>query len=353
MDGLKVTVKADLQQLPELIRKLYAKSQETTYKKSFPWVDQLAEVKQKSVKASLDIQLVDLIAKQQYERCWLAAPDIIDWDLVAGFRYGAPKKGELFADLDLRDFRAQLAEGTVVDRLTLDRRVYCFDGDGTPIHEWSTYQCINCELDDEKGNAYLLSGGKWYRIAKKFVEEVNSFVHALERYDFAFPDYCHKSETEYNAQLAKTYKDRFILQDRLNVAHGGGKSQIEFCDIYDRSGGIIHIKRYGGSSVLSHLFAQGLISGELFKSDQSFQKKVFDKLALPTSTRPEDHTIVFGIVSKSRGEALELPFFSRLNLKHAVRRLTNFGYKVRIAKIKVRSANAPAESADVKILETV
>src|SRR2546425_6910223 len=35
-----------------------------------------------------------------------------------------------------------------------------------------------------------------------------------------------------------------------------GYSRVEFCDLYTDSQDIIHIKRYGGSSVLSHLFAR-------------------------------------------------------------------------------------------------
>ena len=111
----------------------------------------------------------------------------------------------------------------------------------------------------------------------------------------------------------------------------------------DRSRHPTHIEcgaRQGSSRWIVRWRRAGLISGELFKSDSAFQKKVSDQLALPTMAKPEDHTIVFGIISKSRGDELELPFFSRLNLKHAVRRLKNFGYTVKIAKIKVARASA-------------
>lgn len=352
MDGLKVTVKADLQDLPALIQKYYTKYQETAYKTTFPWVDQLTEVKQKSLKTSLDAEMVKLIEQGKYERCWLAAPDIIEWDVIAGFRYGSSTKCDPLPDLDFRDFRAHLPDGANIDRSTLDRRVCCYDGNDTRIHEWSVYQCINCEIDDEKGNAYLLSGGKWYRVAKGFVEDVNKFVKGIEQYGFALPDYSHKGEGEYNEYVASKFKDRFLLQDRRNIVHGGGASKIEFCDLYDKEGAaIVHVKRYGGSSVLSHLFAQGLTSGELFKSDSAFQKKVIAQLGLEKCAKPEQHTIVFAVISKSKGKALELPFFSRLNLKHAVRRLTNFGYKVQIAKINVGPAVTLPTTVAVKAPE--
>jgi uncharacterized protein (TIGR04141 family) len=44
-------------------------------------------------------------------------------------------------------------------------------------------------------------------------------------------------------------------------------------------------------------------------------------------------------VSEKTGQ-LDLPFFSKVNLRHAVRRLEAFGYKVALAKIGVDDAFA-------------
>ncbi len=55
--------------------------------------------------------------------------------------------------------------------------------------------------------------------------------------------------------------------DKKNIPYGGGYSRIEFCDLFSKSKQMIHVKRYGGSSVLSHLFNQGLVSGECTPQD--------------------------------------------------------------------------------------
>jgi len=130
--------------------------------------------------------------------------------------------------------------------------------------------------------------------------------------------------------------------EKKTIQYGGGYNKIEACDLFSKSGSFIHVKRYGGSSSLSHLFAQGLVSGELFQTDAYFREKVngllpdTHKLANITAhPTPGQYQIVFAIISDSEGDELELPFFSRLNLRHAVRRLTGYGYKVSIAKIKV------------------
>ena len=92
---------------------------------------------------------------------------------------------------------------------------------------------------------------------------------------------------------------------------------------------------------MSHLFAQGLISGELFLTDLDFRKKVNKEL--PSNFQLQDATkrpgqgeyrVVFAVISDVPGE-LVLPFFSRLNLKHAARRLEAYGYRVERAKVEV------------------
>ena len=64
---------------------------------------------------------------------------------------------------------------------------------------------------------------------------------------------------------------------------------------------------------------------------------------LPVSHRLNDpkprpkfnkYRVVFGIISDREG-GLELPFFSRLNFKHASKRLEAYGFRVAKAKIDV------------------
>ena len=104
---------------------------------------------------------------------------------------------------------------------------------------------------------------------------------------------------------------------------------------------MIHVKRYGGSSPLSHLFAQGVNSSELFQADRQFRTKVNERLQpshrlADPDARPEarDYCVVFAIVSQSAGP-LQIPFFSRLSLRHAIRRLDGYGYRVALTKIEV------------------
>lgn len=128
--------------------------------------------------------------------------------------------------------------------------------------------------------------------------------------------------------------------DRKNIPIGGGHNKIEFCDIWSKNKKIIHVKHYGASSVLSHLISQGLNSAELFLADQTFREKVIERLPREhkiqnTSEKPnpQDYEIVYAIISSSK-KNLNIPFFSKVSLRHALRRLQTFGYNVSIAKIQ-------------------
>jgi uncharacterized protein (TIGR04141 family) len=109
---------------------------------------------------------------------------------------------------------------------------------------------------------------------------------------------------------------------------------------------MVHVKRYGNSSVLSHLFSQGVVSGELFVSDREFREKLNvklpagHKLANPIlRPDPTQYEVVYGIISNMDGP-LDIPFFSKVTLRNARRHLTGFGYQVTLAKIRrVNAAN--------------
>lgn len=187
----------------------------------------------------------------------------------------------------------------------------------------------------------LLNNGKWYEIAKDFVDEVEiRYKDTITNSSgINFID-CNKDQHEdkYNEQLANNLKA--ILMDKKNISYGGGSSSIEFCDVYDeKNKQFIHIKNYYGSSALSHLFAQGQVSGQMFLSDKKFRQKVIQKerminLNPDIEPNPSDYKIIFGIISESEND-LNIPFFSKVNFKNVKGLLNTFGFKnVFLTKIK-------------------
>jgi len=133
----------------------------------------------------------------------------------------------------------------------------------------------------------------------------------------------------------------FELLDKKNIKIGGAYDKLEFCDVIKNGNELIHVKYYRSSSTLSHLFSQGCVSAEAFISDTEFRKKLNSKL--PNSIRltdptarpnPSDYKIVYAIATTKKLPS-ELPFFSKVTLKNALKILRGLNYQVEIIAIDV------------------
>ena len=339
VESLRVLVKIDLSGLRKLLAGYLEQFGSDSYKKRFPWIDQISHVEDPTALEKLNNALLASIAEEDFDRCWLAVPEPIDWSQVAGFRYG--RRPPIRHDIGFPAFLESLPEDIEIDIPLLQRRIiYCLGADDTEIYTWSVYRCINFEVTSE-GTTFFLSGGRWFAVAKNLVKQVNAEVAEIPIHKTKFPEYGDETEGEYNKRVAAADPKPYALMDVKLIPWGGGSSKFEFCDLYSKNRELIHVKRYGGSAVLSHLFAQGVHSAELFVTEAGFRKEV--NALLPTShkfdpePRPDTkkYTIVFAIVSEQSGDGLTLPFFSRLSLRQAVRRLRGFDYRCAITKIPV------------------
>ena len=344
MDSLHCAIRATVADLKPVLRRYAEKSEDDSYKKSFPWIDHIAEITDKSLIEQLDASSVQAINGER-ERCWLCIPEIIDWGRTAGFRYGFSKSSAEFQDLTFDGFLDSM-DGEIPDAGFLRRRhAYRIDNEGNVSDEWQIYRCVYCELELEN-RTYVLSSGRWFRIDNEFVQTVNAFFDAIPRYERELPEYDDASEGAYCARVAAAFPDDFALMDQKSIQIGGAHGRVEFCDLFTAKKDLIHAKRYGASSVLSHLFSQALVSGEAFRADPDFRAEALARLAEPfhlftreRTPQPTEFQIVFAVISE-KSEPLRLPFFSRVNLRQASRRLQAFGYRTSLLKIQVAEARA-------------
>jgi uncharacterized protein (TIGR04141 family) len=341
MDALTVTAALSLPDLPGQLERYVGQWRRQRYRERYPWVDQIAEIRDHRQARELDERLVERLAKRELDHAWLAVPVPIDWSKVGGFRFSMSERTETYDDMHLEAFFESLRDPTSLSPETIKRKsVHCLDPDGRHVTDkWSVYECLYAEIRDGE-DVFLLTGGRWYRIARRFVQRIDREVAELSSTTYALPPYRHGSEAAYNKAVAG--QDAAVaLMDQKNIHYGGGASQIEFCDLFVGQRAMLHVKRYGGSSVLSHLFAQGVVSATLFLQDADFRREVRKKVGpahragVPEGRpRPDRYEIGFAIVSRSAGE-LVLPFFSKVNLRNTARTLTGLGYQVTLTKIPV------------------
>ncbi|MDD5760169.1 MAG: TIGR04141 family sporadically distributed protein [Desulfobulbaceae bacterium] len=340
-DALHVHVPVDASGLSALLGRYFEKYREESYRQRYPWIDQLAEVRDATIINELDVQLIDKLNRQDLGRLWLAIPEIIDWNDINGFRYTGEQRNITHTDLHVADFLSTLEVNTPLStELLRSKKVHATSAStGFDSYDWTVYQCLYCEIEKE-GGVFFLSTGKWYRVARDFAESVNTAVQGITIRNDLLPDFNDRDEGSYNSRVASA-NDALALMDKKLIRLGRGLSAIEFCDLFSNEKLVIHVKRYGGSSVLSHLFAQGLVSGQLFVTEPEFRREVKELLPeshrglIPTSRpAPDEFEIVFAIVSNSsHGIVDSLPFFSRINLRSATQALRSYQYKVSIVKI--------------------
>lgn len=336
-DALSVSVKVDIDNVIEFLSFCYGRYLSKDYLKDFDWIDQIHHIKNPLLIRNLEKIILQRFNKKEFETLWMVVPDLLDWTELKGFKF-LPRQEELSDDLDIHIFRDTVGLLDELDKIVNQPvRAMSAVRDEEMAH-WSAYKCLYGEVK-YRSKQYLLNNGKWYEINKEFVTIVNNTYKRIPLSDIDLLDYDHGNEGEYNEALADSNPD-FLLLDKKMIQHGGGKNKIEFCDIYSKHKKIIHIKHYGASAVLSHLFMQGMNSGEYLNSDSDFRRKLNNMLdpgwkfkSPDTRINPEAYEIIFAIISRDASERPAIPFFSKVSIKNVARRLKGYRYKVSLKKI--------------------
>jgi uncharacterized protein (TIGR04141 family) len=342
-DSLHVNARIEFSDLRGKLDAYLKKSQAKLYQKEFGWIDHVREVRDEKLGEQLTRQLIKDIKARSSVQCWMTPYGIIDWNEISYFQFGTAQSAPRFSNLTLERFIEHIGGRKKLTPETLERGlVRALRADDMVAQDWPAQRCLQAEMQFG-GKSYLLSSGKWYQIDDDFVTAIDRVVGSIPTCDVGLPEYKDDTEGKYNERVADSSHNRFALVDADMVSHGGGRSSIEFCDLYSRERDMIHVKRYSGSGTLSHLFAQASVSGQLFKSDAEFRRKVNAKL--PTSHRladPKapisqgDYRVIIAIVG-GPASCAKLPFFSRVTLKHAFTQLDAYGYKVSVSHVPLEA----------------
>lgn len=343
-DILNITCPITLGDIKNKCSELLKKFVASDYQETFSWINNVFEVPSKKKIDELNEEMIAKIRADNFDHVYLAIPDIVDWTAIEGFRF-QEKEEDSHKDIFLKDFLETVRDA---DNLTADylkrRHVYQIHSDtGMVEGKWSVYYCINCEISKDN-KTFILTDGKWYEVDSTFVAQINGQINKVKKHNISLSAIENEKEAEYCQRLCKSNKSYYALMDQKLIMYGGGHSKIEFCDLFTTDKKFIHLKRYSGSSVLSHLFTQGVNSAKLFLSDVEFRKKVNQKLPPAHKSDPDNmpvsrnYEVVFGIISEYADTVPQnLPFFSKITLMRTMQELTVMGYKMSIAGINVQT----------------
>jgi len=358
MDALKLNIRVRLDSLGSLLSILASAFSSQEYKSGpFAWVDHIGQVKDIALADRLDHLLIAKINSGDFDNIWLSVPEIIDWNTVVGFRYSMAKRSPTHYDIRLPDLIQAIGQPEIAKRSLTGHKIFCVDADDLSVFERPAYFFIYAELLVD-GLTYLLNNGKWYQVQQDYASSVNNYFSAVPRYNQNLPVYEDETEGDYNARVASMAPNEFVLMDKKMVYLKDAASPVEACDLYRHANEFIHVKRYGGSSVLSHLFNQGLVSGELFQMQREYRMLLNKKL--PTERNlidvdvrpaPRAYRVVYAIISESDAP-LTIPFFSKISLKHCTSRLEAIGFDVALAKISVTEQKRITKKYAIKRLKS-
>lgn len=336
---LSLTATVDITNLGDFLVKAYNRYLSTSYRSNFGWIDHIKKVKDSRLITALEAETIKLITEGS-PSIWMAVPDVIDWENIAGFKYsGRTMYDDIYLSIVKDSFRDGLSS---FEQLKQKSIVAISAQDGISTYaSWQAQKCLFGEIEFG-GKAYCINNGRWFCVDKDFVQLVNADYENIPISDMSFMQCTskHKTENDYSKDFVSLNENYLLCMDRQNISYGGGQSKVELCDILTTDNKFIHIKPYSGSATLSHLFNQAVVSAELVLGDAAFRAKANIKICelsnnqsfqISTAIRPD---VILAIISDNDLERPQIPFFSKVALRYTKRRLETFGCKMSIKNIQ-------------------
>jgi uncharacterized protein (TIGR04141 family) len=356
--SLRVSMKIEPHELPEICGKLLERYNSEDYKIHFPDIDNIKPVKDPAIVSQLDAKLFEAF-KNKNDDLQFCVPDILDYGSSIWFAFSEAKKAEQYEDVYIGHYYEFLeTKGVALDQVGLDSlkgdKLYIREGDkGATQDSHSIYRCcvFDTKLDGADSDTYHLCDGAWYKINADFIAEMDGYLDEDKfKVNVSFPEFNHKnakgnySEGAYNEAVAAA-DESLVCLDKKDISPKG-ETQIEPCDIYTVKNNrceFYHVKRSTLSVHLSHLFNQGNNSARLLisepKSRQKFKALIGNQYGdeyTQSLSKRETYDVIFVIITgkdvTKRSE--NLPLFSRISLRRNLRDLEMLGVKAGYCFVK-------------------
>lgn len=349
--GVTFDVPINVEDLAVKARELLQLFRKNDYKETFPFVDFVQPVDLETSEELDDSLTRGLTALGEdadpgFRSLYLAAPEVLDLEIVEGFvfssEWGSAKT--VHPELRLLDYvvtRAGRDPGLSSERAKTDRVMVRLEGDTDRLLA-SVYRCLIAEVTDG-ADTHQLVDGHWYRIESSFVARVREQLAKIPEAAIPFPPH-HDGEEEqlYNTRAAVQLGA--LLLDRKNIPIGGGTNRIEFCDIAFHDRTLVHIKKRSSSSTLSHLWSQATVSLDALLGDSEFREQLRTRIQdldptyvdiVNDGLKGTDYSVIYLVLGVEGGMTTweALPFFSQVALAQAVRTLGNMGVSVALASV--------------------
>lgn len=339
-DSVRVEWKGSIETLNKCCEFLLVLYKSEKYKERFEFIDHLRPLpSSNSLVEVLERKLRDLLAERDKDRLSIAHPDVPSFDIET-FKIWCGRVNKEVNELDLDTIFSFLEEyerrkGEAPD--ILKTWIIELDGEGqprsrkTPLHR---YLVAHVELNN---HVYVLSLGRWFRTDRNYLDELRKKARSIDDVTekLKLPHWPRGLREEYyNKRLED--KRGWLRLDRKMFTFRDPRRKIECADFLTPEQDFIHVKSMESSATLSHLFAQGSVSAQLFRVSSQYRDQV-SKLFQGKYGRCIDGTrgrVVYAIgIENDEPVAESLFFFSLVNLVQHKDRLEAMSWPVAICKI--------------------
>ena len=369
-DNLRFSAKSDVI-LSELLEDVLNAYKSDIYKqKGLEWIDYVQYVKEKEIISELDGVLLNHITNKSLENPIIAPNKIVSYlDIegyfISGMNISHKIKENFYDDIPSDQFWEYLyekiedenIEDKIIDKLK-SCSLYCWTNDSA--HKISSiYDSLFIEID-HNNEKFFINNGDWFKIESAYYGYITNKIDNIAIFSNPIVPSCAENwnEGEFNEKFAASDPNRFKLFDKKNFhLPNYGHSKIEPADIITTEKQFIHVKKGGSSANLSHLFAQGVVSAQLYKNEKKFIKEINETFGEGYFKSDDKIEVIYGIIDKRYDKKASeiLPFFSMINLSQHYDVLSSMGIKCQLLFIeqKVPVYNKKEEQILNRVLETL
>lgn len=341
--NIRVSSSTDAAGLTGLCEKLLTLYLDDAYETAFPNIQNISPVRDPSVIALLNGQLVDALHGKD-EALALSVPDIVDFGDGLWGTFAGGGTGKVYDDIFIERYYEYLDEAEIglnIIRISdlMRHQLVLTNEDGSIVRDrHSIFKSLVFDTTLNEGSeTYHLCEGNWYLVDSDYVARLKAFLDPLCE-DTVLPAFNHADEGAYNVAAAAAQPGRVCL-DRTNISPAGQK-QVEPCDVYEVANerAVLHcVKISTLSAQLSHLFNQGTNSVNLMRSEMEALERMkalvgngfsdAEKEALVAPLINDKFRVVFDIITHKDKEpkSNNLPLFSRISLMRCMKELKRMG----------------------------
>jgi uncharacterized protein (TIGR04141 family) len=346
-------------ELTDLASIALERSNASEYKEMFSWIDNIRPVDDPELIRNLRMELAIEILENPDSILidTLLPDDLIETGDDRSIKYilfprerGLGQGNVTLAMATVRRLLGQSGGGDDEDS-GLDADLRFLDESGELIGTATVLECISATL--KRGDSeFIAYDGDFYAVNHSFVSRIDAELSRIPISGIRYPPYGGETEPDYNKAAARDYPEEFVLLDGMMIKlpdeHG-----VEPADLVSSSGALIHVKRKGKSSVLSHLFLQAANSCELLRRSTPAWRQLsslirehatndrvvssIEAAHAAAQKRNSELEVAFAFLGDWRGKDITgLPLFSRISMVNEARRVSNLGFRATVAKISIQ-----------------